>query len=43
MDELYDVEADPHELKNLIGNPTAAAALQEMKDELERLLADTKP
>ncbi len=42
LDELYDLETDPHELKNLIADPTAAAALQEMKTALERLLKETQ-
>jgi N-acetylglucosamine-6-sulfatase len=38
MDELYDLRTDPYELKNLIREPGAQAALQEMQAELERLL-----
>ena len=38
MDELYDLKADPYEMKNIINRPDAARPLQEMKRELERLL-----
>jgi N-acetylglucosamine-6-sulfatase len=42
MDELYDVEADPYELTNLIGRPEAKALLPAMQAELQRLLDATK-
>lgn len=42
MDELYDLQADPYEMKNLIKEPNDQSALKEMQDELKRLLADTK-
>jgi N-acetylglucosamine-6-sulfatase len=38
MDELYDLRADPYELKNRIDDPRSAAALARMKQELERLI-----
>lgn len=38
MDELYDLTADPYELKNIINQPDAGSALAELKQELERLL-----
>ena len=41
MDELYDLRADPYEMKNLINQPAAARALVEMKHEMERLLKET--
>ncbi len=41
MDELYDLKADPYEMKNLVNQPGAAKPLTEMKRELKRLLAET--
>ena len=41
-DELYDLQADPYEVKNLIDDPEAAAPLQEMRAELTRLLAESQ-
>jgi N-acetylglucosamine-6-sulfatase len=41
MDELYDLETDPYEMKNLINDPVGQKALTEMKQELERLLKET--
>lgn len=35
--ELYDLQADPHELHNLYGDPAYAAQQQEMLEELVRL------
>jgi arylsulfatase A-like enzyme len=43
MDELYDLETDPYEMKNLINEPTAQKTLDEMKRELDRLLRETQP
>jgi N-acetylglucosamine-6-sulfatase len=37
-DELYDLETDPYELKNVINEPAAAPALAAMKSELQKLL-----
>jgi arylsulfatase A-like enzyme len=42
IDELYDLKADPGEMKNLIANPSAQSALKEMKQELQRLLKETQ-
>lgn len=39
FDELYNLKADPFEMKNLITEPSAQAALKMMKAELEKLLA----
>jgi arylsulfatase A-like enzyme len=41
MDEFYDLQEDPYELHNLIGDPDASQAINEMKAELEKLLAET--
>jgi N-acetylglucosamine-6-sulfatase len=38
MDELYDVQADPYQLKNRIADPQAAPALRTLQAELARLL-----
>jgi arylsulfatase A-like enzyme len=35
-DELYDLKADPHEMKNLIKEQSAAAALKDLRAELDR-------
>ena len=35
-DELYDLQKDPYELKNLVNEPSAAAILQRMKKDLVR-------
>jgi N-acetylglucosamine-6-sulfatase len=37
MDELYDLQADPYEMRNLIAVPGAASTLAEMQKELQRL------
>jgi N-acetylglucosamine-6-sulfatase len=42
MDELYDLKTDPYEMKNLVDQPGAKKALDEMKMEMERLLEETK-
>jgi N-acetylglucosamine-6-sulfatase len=38
MDELYDLSADPYEMKNLIRQPAAKATLGELRTELGHLL-----
>lgn len=42
MDELYDLRADPFEMRNVINEPDAAPTLEEMKAELNRLLETTR-
>jgi N-acetylglucosamine-6-sulfatase len=41
-DELYDLQTDPYELKNLISDASSQATLTTLKTDLQRLLADTK-
>jgi len=42
MDELYDLEADPYEMTNLVGKPESRELLPQMRAELQRLLDETK-
>ncbi len=37
--ELFDLRTDPHELKNVYGEPSYASVVAELKQELERLRA----
>jgi len=41
MDEFYDLKADRYELKNLIKDPAAQSALNQMQAELAKLLKET--
>ena len=41
MDELYDLKADPYEIKNVISQPHAEQTLKAMRKELEQLLKQT--
>lgn len=41
VDELYDLESDPHEMDNIIDVPEAAQLLDDMQTELARLLERT--
>ena len=41
IDELYDLTADPFELRNLISDPNYAATLGELQSALQQQLADT--
>jgi N-acetylglucosamine-6-sulfatase len=41
LDELYDLEADPHELRNLAADPAFRAHHQRLQAELERLMRET--
>lgn len=40
-EELYDLEADPHETVNLVDDPAHAQALAEMRARLERWIEET--
>lgn len=40
FEELYDLEADPHEVKNLARDPAHVAALRDLRAKLDRWLAD---
>ena len=40
LDQLYDLEADPDELENLINDPEYQETLKEMKAELQKYLDD---
>ena len=40
-EELYDIIFDPNEKNNLVREPGAAAALEEMRDRLERWMRET--
>jgi N-acetylglucosamine-6-sulfatase len=38
MDEFYDLQADPYELSNVIGDPGSDAIVRELNAELNRLI-----
>ena len=38
MDEIYDLDADPYEMKNLIVEPQAQKPLRQMQLELQAAL-----
>jgi N-acetylglucosamine-6-sulfatase len=42
MDELYDLKADPYEMKNIIDRRDATSTVDEMKRELQRLLKTSR-
>ena len=42
MDELYDLEADPYEMRNRIGDAGVQKTLRALQQELERLLRETQ-
>ena len=42
MDELYDLETDPYELRNVITEPAYADVERETRAELQRLLDSTR-
>lgn len=41
-EELYDLESDPHEVRNLVGSAEHESALQRLRGELRRLLEATR-
>ncbi len=41
-EELYDLDADPHEINNLAEHPAQVATLQEMRAALDRWMVETK-
>ena len=43
VDELYDLQNDPYEMRNVIADPGAQTALAAMRQELHQLLADHGP
>jgi arylsulfatase A-like enzyme len=40
-EELYDLQADPHEIKNLASDPTHADTLKRLRAAVDRWIADT--
>jgi N-acetylglucosamine-6-sulfatase len=42
MDELYDLEADPYELRNLAARSESAALLEQLQAELQRIVASAR-
>jgi len=40
--ELFDLKTDPHELKNVIGDPVYKATVAELRDEMSRLRRELK-
>ena len=41
-DELYDLQSDPYEMRNVIGEAGNRETLEAMKRELQRLLEETQ-
>lgn len=41
VDELYDLESDPHELRNLSATPERAATLHRLQERLAAWMAQT--
>lgn len=42
VEELYDVQKDPNALNNLIGDPRYAEVVEELRQQLQRWMEDTK-
>jgi N-acetylglucosamine-6-sulfatase len=42
MDELYDLDSDPFEIRNLVAEPSAQAPLAKLRHELGRLLEESR-
>jgi N-acetylglucosamine-6-sulfatase len=40
LDELYDLEADPYEMRNLVDDPASAGVRGELRAELGRLVLE---
>jgi len=38
MDELYDLKTDSYEMRNMVHQPRAAKIMEELKQEIQRLL-----
>jgi hypothetical protein len=41
-EELYDLESDPHEQRNLAADPAFEVALEQMRKLLDRQMAETR-
>jgi hypothetical protein len=41
-EELYDLQSDPHEVKNLVDSPQHADMLKELRGALNKWIEDTK-
>jgi arylsulfatase A-like enzyme len=41
LDEMYDLQSDPHEMRNLACDPAFATKRAELRQELERLMKET--
>jgi hypothetical protein len=40
MDELYDLETDPYEIRNVIDDPSMAGVRDHLRAELEQLVLE---
>jgi hypothetical protein len=41
VDELYDLERDPYEITNVIGDPAYGSLRRQLMEELRRLVAES--